>query len=128
MDAGIAQENTFAQNITFVVNPGEVFIAPRGLMHYNHNNQCEPNVFIQSFTSSDPGALNIIGALPALRDSGAAGEAAILASGAEEVEASPQMAFALDQVCLKRCGFPETGAPGDGLADLPKDFKVLFGL
>jgi hypothetical protein len=128
MDAGIAQENTFAQNITFDVNPGEVFIAPRGLLHFNHNTQCTPNVFIQSFTSSDPGALNIIGALAALRDSGLAGEAAIIASGAEEVEASQQMAFALDKACLNGCGFPETGAPGDGLADLPGDFKVLFGL
>jgi hypothetical protein len=128
MDAGIAQENTFAQNITFDVNPGEVFIAPRGLIHYNHNTQCTPNVFLQSFTSSDPGALNIIGALAALRDSGAAGEAAIIASGAEEVDASPQMAFALDQACLTRCGFEETGAYGDGLADLPEDFRVLFGI
>jgi hypothetical protein len=128
MDAGIAQENTFAQNITFDVNPGEVFIAPRGLLHYNHNAQCEPNVFLQSFTSSDPGALNIIGALAALGDSGAAGEAAILASGADMVEASPQMAFALDQACLGRCGFDETGAYGDGLDDLPGNFKVLFGL
>jgi hypothetical protein len=41
---------------------------------------------------------------------------------------SPQGAFALDQACLKECGFPKTGAPGDGLHDLPKDFKALFGL
>jgi hypothetical protein len=128
MDAGIAQENTFAQNITFDVNPGEVFIAPRGLVHFNHNSQCTPNVFLQSFTSSDPGALNIIGALAALRDGSAAGEAAIIASTADLVEASPQGTFALDQACLSKCGFPETGAPGDGLADLPEDFKVLFGL
>jgi hypothetical protein len=128
MDAGIAQENTFAQNITFDVNPGEVFIAPRGLIHHNHNRQCFPNVFLQTFTSSDPGALNIINALAAMRDGSEAGEAAILASGAESVNASPQAAFALDQVCLKECGFPADGAPGDGLDDLPEDFKVLFGL
>jgi hypothetical protein len=128
MDAGIAQENTFAQNITFTVSPGEVMIAPRGLVHYNHNSQCIPNAFTQTFTSSDPGALNIINALAALRASGPAGEAAIIASGAESVDASPQAAFALDPVCLKKCGFPETGAPGDGLDDLPDDFKVLFGL
>jgi hypothetical protein len=128
MDAGIIQENTFAQNITFEVNPGEVFIAPRGLIHHNHNRQCYPNVFFQSFTSSDPGAINIVSALAAMRDGGEAGEAAIFASGAESVVGSMLMAFGLDPVCLKECGFPEDGAPGDGLDDLPEDFKVLFGL
>jgi hypothetical protein len=108
MHAAIAHENTFAQNITFDVNPGEVFIATRGLLFFNHNIQCVPNVFLQSFTSSDTGALNTIGALAALRDSGATGEAPIIASGAAEVKASPQMKFASDQACLNRCGFPET--------------------
>ena len=128
MDAGISQENGAAQDITFDVNPGEVFVVPQGLLHYNHNAQCFPNVFLQSFTSSDPGALNVIGALAAMNAGSDAGAAAILASGAELVEASPQGAFALDQACLKRCGFPTTGAPGDGLTDLPADFAALFGL
>ena len=65
MDAGISQENGAAQDITFDVGPGEVFVVPQGLLHYNHNDQCFPNVFLQSFTSSDPGALNVIGALAA---------------------------------------------------------------
>lgn len=128
MDAGIAQENGAAQDITFDVNPGEVMVVPQGLLHYNHNAQCHPNVWFQTFTSSDPGALSVTGALAALADSGDAGAAAIVASNADGVMASPQGAFALDQVCLKRCGFPETGAPGDGLKDLPDEFKVLFGL
>ena len=128
MDAGISQENGAAQDITFEVGPGEVFVVPQGLMHHNHNRQCVPNVFLQSFTSSDPGALNVIGALAALGAGSDAGAAAIAASGAQYIEASPQGAFALDQACLKHCGFPETGAPGDGLKDLPKDFKALFGV
>ena len=128
MDAGISQENGAAQDITFEVGPGEVFVVPQGLMHHNHNRQCVPNVFLQSFTSSDPGALNVIGALAALGAGSDAGAAAIAASGAQYIEASPQGAFALDQACLKHCGFPETGAPGDSLKDLPKDFKALFGL
>ena len=128
MDAGISQENGAVQDITFDVGPGQVFVVPQGLLHHNHNDQCFPNVFLQSFTSSDPGALNVIGALAAMRDGSDAGEAAIIASGAELVEASPQGAFALDRACLKRCGFPATGAPGDGLSDLPQDFKALFGL
>ena len=49
------------------------------------------------------------------------------ASGADVVEASTDGAFALDQACLKACGFDEGGAPGDGLDDLPKDFRALFG-
>ena len=128
MDAGISQENGAAQDITFEVGPGEVFVVPQGLLHHNHNDQCFPNVFLQSFTSSYPGALNVIGALAAMNAGSDAGAAAILASGAELVEASPQGAFALDQACLKRCGFPTTGAPGDGLTDLPADFAALFGL
>ena len=128
MDAGISQENGAAQNITFRTGPGEVFVVPQGLLHHNHNAQCTPNVFLQSFTSSDPGAINIIGALAAMHVAGGAGTAAIQASGAQLVEDSPQGAFALDQVCLKNCGFPDTGAPGDGLVDLPDDFAVLFGL
>ena len=128
MDAGISQENGAAQDITFDVNPGEVFVVPQGLMHHNHNTQCFPNVFFQSFISSDPGAINVIGALAATNAGSDAGAVAILASGAQLVEASPQGAFALDQACLKRCGFPTTGAPGDGLTDLPADFAALFGM
>ena len=128
MDAGISQENGAVQDITFDVNPGEVFVVPQGLLHHNHNAQCTPNVFLQSFTSSDPGALNVIGALAAMNAGSDAGAAAILASGAELVEASPEGAFALDQACLKKCGFPATGAPGDGLTDLPETFATLLGL
>lgn len=126
-DAGISQENGAEQDITFEVNPGEVFVVPQGLLHHNLNQQCEPNVFLQSFTSSDPGALNVIGAIAAMSAGGEAGAAAILASGADSVKASEQGAFALDQACLKKCGFPETGAPGDGL-DMPEEFRALFGL
>ena len=128
MDAGISQENGAAQDITFEVNPGEVFVVPQGLLHHNHNNQCIPNVYLQSFTSSDPGALNVINALATMRDGSDAGFDAIKASGAVDIVGSDLAAFQLDQHCLKRCGFPETGAPGDGLDDLPDDFKVLFGL
>lgn len=57
-----------------------------------------------------------------------AGAAAIEASGAVKILASPEGAFALDQECLKRCHFDEDGAPGDGLSDLPDEFRALFGL
>ena len=128
MDAGIAQENGNLQNITFDVNPGETFVVPQGLLHYNHNQQCFPNVFFQSFDSADAGALNVIGALAAFNNAGTDGAAAMLASGAELIEAIPQGAFALDQKCLQRCGYPATGAPGDGLDDLPDAFAARFGL
>jgi Cupin len=128
MDAGIAQENASRQNITFQVKPGQVFTVPQGLLHYNHNNQCIPNMYLQTFNNADPGALSVTNALAMLRDSGDAGAAAILASNAEFVEASMLAAFDLDQACLKKCGFPETGAPGDGLGDLPDNLRVLLGL
>jgi hypothetical protein len=124
----VTQENGAAQDITFEVNPAEVFVVPQGLLHHNHNAQCVPNVYLQTFTSSNPGALNVINALANMRDGSQAGADAIAASGATDIEFSPLAAFALDQACLKKCGFPETGAPGDGLADLPDDFRALFGL
>ena len=134
MSAGIAQENGAAQNITFPVTAGEVFVAPQGLLHFNHNQECEANAFFQSFNSADPGALNVINALASLGMSGADGAAAIHASTAEGVQVSKPpptfapSAFGLDQACLKRCHLPATGAPGDGLDTLPDALRVLFGL
>jgi Cupin len=128
MDAGIAQENGALQNITLQINPGEVFVVPQGLLHYNHNRQCIPNAFFQTFNSADPGALTVTSALKALNDSGEAGAAAALASTTDQVMAGiANGAFALDQACLKECGFPEEGAE-DPFKDLPDDIKVLFGI
>ena len=128
MNAGISQENGGAQDIVFDVNPGEVFTVPQGLMHFNHNQECFPNVFFQTFNNADPGALNVVGALAALKGNKPNGRAAIKASGAARIRASPFGAFGLDKKCLKRCGFPRSGAPGDGLTDLPQEFKNMFGL
>jgi hypothetical protein len=128
MDAGIAQENMSRQDITFQVKPGQVFVAPQGLLHYNHNNQCTPLVYLQTFNSADPGALNVIGAIAALRDGSAAGKAAIIASNAEFVEESPEMAFAIDHACMERCGYPEPGPDEDGLGDLPHEIRAILGL
>jgi hypothetical protein len=128
MDAGVSQENMSAQDITFEVHPGEVFVVPKGLLHHNHNRQCIPNIYLQTFTSSDPGALNVINALAAMRDGSEAGAAAIEASGATDIIGSELAAFQLDQVCLKKCGFPPEGAPNGGLDDVPEEFLVLFGL
>eukprot|EP00892_Ulva_mutabilis_P012392 jgi/Ulvmu1/9525/UM053_0013.1 len=128
MDAGISQENGVAQDITFEVGPGEVFLVPQGLMHYNFNARCEPNFFTQTFTSSDGGAINVVGALAALRDGSASGAEAIAASGAGLVSSSPQGSFALSAECLKRCGLPPSGAPGDGLEGLPNSMRAVLGL
>jgi hypothetical protein len=129
MSGGIAQENMALQNITIKINPGEVFMVPQGLLHYNHNRECHPNAFFQSFDGSDPGALNVIGALAAFNAAGDDSATAMLASNAAEVTASLQMAFALDPACIKHCGFdPMAGAPGDGLEDLPDVLRILFGL
>jgi hypothetical protein len=65
MSTGIDQESGALQNITFKVKPGEVFIAPQDLFHYNHNQECVPNAFFQTFDTPDTGTLNVIGALAA---------------------------------------------------------------
>jgi Cupin len=109
------------------VLPGEVFVVPQGLLHHNHNAQCTPAVFVQTFSSSDPGALYVIGALAALNVGSDAGAAAMLASGVTLMDTSTLgAATALDQVCLKTCGFPATGAPGDGQKGIPAEFAALF--
>lgn len=59
MSVGVAQENGGLQNITFQASPGDVFIAPQGLIHFNANQQCAPLAFIQSFNSADAGAINV---------------------------------------------------------------------
>jgi hypothetical protein len=73
-------------------------------------------------------ALNIIDALIAFNAAGRDPVAAMLASGILDIKPSPQVAFALDQACLKHCHFPRSGAPGDGVGDLLGVFRVLFGL
>jgi hypothetical protein len=128
MDVGVAQENTALQNITLQINPSEVFVVPQGLLHYNHNRQCTPLAFFQTFNQAEGAALNVVGALAALSASGEAGLAAAVASTTDGVKASAQGAFALDQACLRDCGFPETGAPDDGLRDLPDVLKPIYGL
>ena len=128
MSAGVAQENGALQNITIPINPGEVFVVPKGLLHFNHNQECEPLVFLQTFNNADPGAINMIDAFAAFNGAGEDGRLAIEASGAQSVEASPQGAFGLDQKCLKRCKLPETGAPGNGLEGLPAAFMAMAGM
>jgi mannose-6-phosphate isomerase-like protein (cupin superfamily) len=123
MGAGIAQENGAAQNIVFDVLPGEVFVVPQGLVHFNANNQCSPLVFLQSFNNADPGAISLGNALAALGNS-TNGASAIAASN---IQATPTglAAFGLDASCLQRCGLPATGG---ALDDLPAEFQALFGL
>eukprot|EP00892_Ulva_mutabilis_P001903 jgi/Ulvmu1/11713/UM008_0124.1 len=128
MDAGISQENGAAQDITFEVAPGEVFVVPQGLVHYNHNSRCEPNLFTQTFSSADGGAINLVGALAALRDGSTAGAAAIEASGATGLNPGDLGSFALDAACLARCDLPASGAPGDGLQGLPPSLRAMLGL
>lgn len=126
-NVGIAQENGALQNITFQVKPGEVFVVPQGLLHYNHNNQCIANVFFQTFNSADPGALTVTNAIASLGASGADGLAAVIASTAQNVKLSQLGAFALDRACLRRCGFGRRGAPGNGLQSLPDAISALLG-
>lgn len=128
MGAGIAEENGADQDITFEVQPGEVFVVPQGLPHFNHNSRCTPTLFTQTFSSADAGSINVVGVLAALRDGSAAGAAAISASGAENVTASDMGSFRLDAACLARCGLPATGAPGDGLRRLPQSVRNMLGL
>jgi mannose-6-phosphate isomerase-like protein (cupin superfamily) len=121
MNGGVAQENGAAQNVTFTVGPGELMVAPQGLMHFNANYQCSPLAFLQSFNNADPGALSVGNALAAL------GGAAPGLLGASNIQATNTglAAFALDAQCLQRCGLPSNGGDLNGL---PDNIKVMFGL
>lgn len=102
----------------------------QGLLHYNHNQECEPNIFFQSFDNADGGAINVIGALAAFSAAGGDALAAMRSgdTGAADLMPAAQGSFALDQACLKRCGLPSTGAPGDGFNDLPRALRPLLGI
>jgi len=123
MGCGLAEENGGRQNITFNATPGQSFIAPQGLLHYNVNRQCTPLVFIQMFNSADAGTVNVIGALAALK---AVDNSTIASSSAGGVIASPQNAFALDQQCLAACGL--SAANGGGLGGLSAEMQAFVGL
>lgn len=94
-------------------------------MHFNANQGCKPLAFVQYFNSADPGALNLMGAMPALAGSGALGASAISASGFSNVTVSPQGAFALDQSCLATCGLTSAGG---GFTGVSPDLATMFGL
>jgi len=121
MNGGVAQENGAAQNITFTVLPGELMVAPQGLMHFNANYQCSSLAFLQSFNNADPGALSVGNALAAL------GGVAPGLLGASNIQATNTglAAFALDAQCLQRCGLPSNGG---NLNDLPDSIKAVLGL
>jgi len=122
MGAGLSEENGGRQNVTFDVSPGQSFLVPQGLVHFNANKGCTPLVFLQAFNHADPGAINIIGALASLKG---ADNQTLAASNAGSITASPQAAFALDPVCLSRCGLTSTG--GD-LSKLSSELQALMGL
>ena len=74
------------------------------------------------FNNADPVALNVIGALAALKT---VDDATIAASNAGSVTASPQAAFSLDQTCLSRCGLSSSGG---GLPGLSPELSVSLSL
>jgi oxalate decarboxylase/phosphoglucose isomerase-like protein (cupin superfamily) len=121
LNAGIAQENGAAQNITFTVAPGEAVVVPQGLLHAQTNSQCSSVALFQSFNNADPGSLTMGNALAAL---GAVSPGLL---GATNIQATSTGlgAFALDAQCLQRCNLPSNGGTLD---DLPENIKVMFGL
>jgi len=124
MTAGIAEENGGRQNVTFTVGPGQSFLVPQGLLHYNTNKGCTPIVFVQMFNSADGGTINVINSLAALRG---VDNATISSSGAGGVTASPQGAFGLDQACLASCGLSSSGGDFSRLSGEMSAFLGLAG-
>ena len=48
-------EETGGRTIVNVVNASQTTVFPRGLLHEEQNNECEPAVFVSAFSDEDPG-------------------------------------------------------------------------
>jgi hypothetical protein len=65
-----------------------------------------------------------VNAFASLEALGGAPAQLVSAAGAGGLSPSPYVT--LDPTCLKTCGYPKTGAPGDGLHGLPWVLKALL--
>lgn len=122
MNAGISEENGGRQNVTFTVGPGQSFLVPQGLLHFNANKGCTPIVFIQMFNNADAGTISVVGALAALKE---VDYSTIAASNASSATPSPLGAFALDPTCLSSCGLTSAGG---GFSKLSGEMQAFVGL
>ena len=53
------EENGGKGAVVNAISPGEVFVVPQGLIHYQQNLGCEAATFLAALNNEDPGAVTI---------------------------------------------------------------------
>ncbi|KAH8924501.1 RmlC-like cupin, partial [Atractiella rhizophila] len=112
--SGFVQENG-AKFIMHDTQPGQAIIFPRGAIHFEQNEGCEPMFFVAAFSSEDPGTDQIANTLFQNLPSDVV-SAVLGGIGVEAVEGiasitPSNVAFGTEE-CLKRCGLTRPG-PSD---------------
>ncbi|KAJ3532483.1 hypothetical protein NM688_g7417 [Phlebia brevispora] len=102
----------------FVFNelaPGSAAVFPRGAIHFEMNNGCEPAMFVAAFNNEDPGVDQIAQrffGLPPSFVSAALGDIGVEQVAGLEAKIPDNVALGTDE-CLQRCGISRTTQPTD---------------
>ncbi|KAF8175726.1 hypothetical protein K438DRAFT_1727633 [Mycena galopus ATCC 62051] len=109
---GMITENN-ARFILTEIPPGSMTIFPQGSIHFQVNDGCEPLMFVSSFNSEDPGALQIaqrfLGLPPDIVGATFGGLGVVQVAGLES-QIPDNVAIATD-ACLQRCGLTRPKQP-----------------
>ncbi|KAJ6577712.1 hypothetical protein B0H19DRAFT_1062299 [Mycena capillaripes] len=109
---GMITENN-ARFIMTELPPGSMTIFPMGSIHFQVNDGCHPALFVASFNSEDPGALQVAQrflGLPPDIISATLGDLGVEAVQGLESLIPDNVAIATDE-CLKRCGLTRPDQP-----------------
>ncbi|KAL4247944.1 germin family protein [Abortiporus biennis] len=110
--AGFLMENG-ARFVNNTVNPGEAAIFPKGSIHFEQNELCEPVLFVAGLSSPDPGALSFaqtLFGLPPDVTGAALGGANDNQVADIEKNIPDNIAIGSDE-CLARCGIKRGSQP-----------------
>jgi quercetin dioxygenase-like cupin family protein len=63
LEVGFVTSNPENKHFTKVLNKGDVFVFPKGLVHYQHNNGATSAVAIAALSSQNPGVITVANAV-----------------------------------------------------------------
>lgn len=110
--AGMLSENG-ARFIINDVHPGSATIFPRGVIHFEMNDGCEPAMFVAAFNDEDPGVDQIaqrLFGLPVDILSATLGDLGVEQVAGLEAKIPDNVALGTNE-CLQRCGITRTQQP-----------------
>ncbi|KIP11055.1 hypothetical protein PHLGIDRAFT_173935 [Phlebiopsis gigantea 11061_1 CR5-6] len=112
LSAGLLVENG-ARFVAHDLQSGQAAVFPRGAIHFEFNNGCEPAMFVAAFNDEDPGvdqvAQRFFGLPPAIVDATLGGIGVEQVAGLES-KIPDNIALGSDE-CLQRCGISRGNQP-----------------